>query len=593
MLKVNGTAANAKETMAMRASPAGMVRSVYWLAPALLFLGSVGLTKPPFAGDGPSYTAEIADIVAHKAPVTDLWEPGHILWRPLGYAAAPLLLRIVPERWAWTPALKIYCGLALFNICCGAAACILLVDISRRLSASWVAAGAAALLFVWGDAVLAYSSSATPYIAGLAALVAGLWSQIGSNRHSTRFSIVPPVFFAVAALFWLPYLVAIPAACCAELFLGGESRGTAPWKRAAATLALCGMLVFAGIAAAGTLAGAHSLAEWRNWLTGAGHGIRQNRQAIRAISGVSRLFLDLGKDYVYFKRFLFHDPYHPVSLTGLFRHNLWKIALFYVMVASTVVLAWRSHPGRRALTLLMTAAAPALLAALVIFEPSSPERYLPVLPFLILCIAASWKDGWSDARSRFAMLGILLFALLLPILNLPAFAWGTGDFHNEAASQLTKLRLYAKRDAAVFTITLAEPLQQLVLHPFDDANRGGDVRAMFVIDPMSADLAHWQNRFARAVESEWAHGRAVWIERYALDDQPADTLLWTEGDNPAVHWRDIREFFRTVEFDGDTGGGDGFLRVSRSPQNEMLLRDLSATGRWTENRGALPDQATR
>jgi hypothetical protein len=543
-----------------------------------LFLVSTALTQSPFISDSPYYCADVVKVLNHRAPASGLWESGHILWRPLAYVSSPLFFGLIPDRVAWTPILKICYGLTLINLMCGLVSTMLVYDLCRRLMGNGLVALIPALLFVWGDAVLAYSQSGASYIAGLAILILGIWWQVTSRSTGAAATLGPPVLFGVAALFWLPYSIAIPAACCARRFvpIPGEKGPRMTWGQIFASAFAAGAVMVAGVGAAALLAGAHSLPQGLSWLTAAGHGMRQNRQAIRAISGCSRLFFDLGADGVYLKRFLFHDPYHPVSAAGLIRQSLWKVAFFYIFVACVILLTWRSKTGRRTLAPLALATALALVAAILVFEPSSPERFLPVLPFLLLSTAAGWDSRWRLAR--FPRMAVCLFAVLLPAANFPSFVGASSRVHQQLVTQLTEFRGSATPGDAVISVTMAEPLEQLIQRPFDPLNRAGELHTLWAVDVMSgAAGAQWASRVARFALASWDNGEAVWVEKAALAGAPADRLLWVEGDNPNVHWRDVPSFFRTFEFDKDSGGTDGFLRLSRSAGNEARLAGLAKT----------------
>jgi hypothetical protein len=576
---VSSTASETASGASVRAiSPARNGR-IWLLVPALLFIVSAALTHPPFIGDSLDHAAIVAKVVGHTAPASDLSEAGHILWRPLGYISAPVVSRAVPDSVAWTPTLKICFGLTLVSVLSGFIATILIFDIARRITGSGMAALVTAVLFVWGDAVLAYSRSGMSYIPGLAVLLIGLWWQITARRESWAATAGPAVLFGVAVLLWLPYAIAVPAACCARRLLGrGGLDWRGKWTREAAAVLTAGAVIAVGVGTAAIWARVHSGADAIAWLTAAGHGMRQNRQAIRAVTGCSRLLLDLGHDGVYLKRFLFHDPYSPVSAVGLFGYSLWKVAFFYFFLGCCAWLGWKSPAGRRALLLAALAGAPALLAAVVVFEPSSPERFLPFLPFLLLAIAAGWNAARNSRSAWWARAGVVLFAAALPVVNLPGFTGGENGWRKQAAAQVTQLRAEAAPSDAVFTVTMAEPLEELRTHPFDPLNRAGAIEANWIIEPINVDAAHWPGRFAKLAESNWAFGRSVWVERAAMEDRPRPNLLWVEGDNPKVHWRDVPVFFRGLQLDADTGGPDGFVRVAHSPANEAKLREAEAAG---------------
>jgi len=548
-------------------------RRVWLLVPVLIFAISAAVTEPPFMGDSRDYATEIAAIKNHQEPVAKLWESGHPLWRPLGYIGAPGFLKLIPDRVAWTPILKICYGLMLVNLACGAMAALLIFDLSRRLAGN-AAALIATILFVWGDAVLAYSQSGMPYVTGLSILILGVWWQLTARSEGWLAVAGPAALFGIAALFWLPYAIAIPAACCARRFVQVPGAGAQrmPWNRVLLSATVAGAVMAVGMGLTAILAGVRSVPDGLAWLTAAQHGLHQNRQAVRAITGSSRLFIELGRDGVYLKRFLFHDPYHPVNASSLIRYSLWKVALFYAFLVCALALAWLSKTGRRALAPLLLAGGLALPAAIAVFEPSSPERFLPVLPFLLLAVVASWPDKRSrHGITAVALTGVCLFAALLPVLNWPAFAERSSALHRRVSERLKGFRANAGPDDAIITVMPTEPLEDVDLLVFDPLNRPKGTRLVWAVNPMSAEAARWPVRLARSVEENWADGRNLWVEKTALGAQPADSLLWVEGDNPDLHWRDVPIFFRSLEFDRDIGGAEGFLRISRSQNNQERL----------------------
>jgi len=149
-----------------------------------------------------------------------------------------------------------------------------------------------------------------------------------------------------------------------------------------------------------------------------------------------------------------------------------------------------------------------------------------------------------------------------------------GSSHAEAAAQLSGLRNGAAPDDTVFTLTSMEPLDELILHPLHWLNRGNAIHLYWLIDGIRADAPWWRSRFARLAEASWAEGRGVWVERAAVGDAPTESSLWVEGDNPKVHWADLPAFFRGLEFDGDTGGPTGFLRVAAAMPNRLRLQQV-------------------
>jgi len=552
----------------------GTAALVWWLVPAAMFSVSLAAVHPLLTADTPVYCFDVAHVLAHQAPVSTVWESGHILWRPLAYFGYPLIA-LIPDSAAWTPALKIWYGLTAINAISGLIATLLLYSLFRRLAGSMIALIPTAV-FVWSYSVLMYSRSGTAYIPGLAVLVTGIWWQLHarSGRRTTIYG--PAILFGLAALIWLPYVIAIPAACCLRRFVQFPDEDAADprmsWTQILAAAITAGVVVAAGVTAASLLAGVDSLSSAVAWLTAAGHGMRQNRQALRIVTGSSRLLLDLGWDGVYLKRFVFHDPYHPVSAAKLIGYSLWKIGCFYLFGAAILWLAWRSPAGRRTLAPLAIIMFPALFVAVVVFEPSSPERFLPVLPFLLLSAAAGLANPQAP---RIAWAVVCLFAVSLPAMNYRGMVGMYRDWHRHVTSQAGELRASTSPGDGQILVNMQEPLQQVGQHPWDPLNRAGTINVFWAVNEMDVNARLWPARVARHVLDLWSEGRAAWVEKLAMADTPDDSLLWVEGDNPQLHWRDVPSFFRRLEFDRDTGGADGFVRIAHSANNEALFRSLA------------------
>jgi hypothetical protein len=546
-----------------------------WLIiPAALFLASVAVTQPPYMGDSMDYIDDIHAAWSGSAAHETLWEFGHILWRPLGYWFSSLFVAFIPNGIAWTPQLKIFSGLMLFSLIAGLAGTLLIYTLSRRLSGSRLAAVVASMLFVWGDAVLAYSQTATPYIPALALLLAGLCWQLTSFQHGRSGLVGPACLFGVAALFWFPFAMAIPAASCAGRFIrlpGGEQRGMS-WRQCILSCAIAVAVLFAGIMVSAWLAGIRSVPEAVSWVASSGHGTQQNRRWLRAISGFSRLLIDLDQEGVYLKRLVFRDPFYPETVIGAFRSGLWKVGAFYSFIAGVVYLAWRSAERKSCIPLAIGFAA-GVFAAVVVFEPSSPERLLPVLPFLVMALSAGWRSSWRWAAPLRAGIGV--FVILLAMLNFPNFEWRRSAGHRQAQAQADDFRKHAQAHDLMLVTTMSEPVVRLLQTPFDPVNRLGAIRYSLILNPIdNKDAAAWRRIVAHTILRDWGLGNNVWVMSSVLFDRPNKGSLWTEGDNPAVHWRDVPAFFRTLEFDAETSAGNGFARLRRSPANrERLARE--------------------
>jgi hypothetical protein len=537
-----------------------------------LYVLSVAVTKAPFIADTPAYAAQIAGVRDGSLPATDLWEFGHILWRPLCWLVAPLFALLTPDSIAWTPRLKIVFGMVVINYLSGLVTVLVMADLIRRFVSRWIAVVTLLAIVIWGDAFLSYAQSGSSYIPALAMLAIGIWWQVTSRSVNTRLIVGSAICYGVAALFWFPFVLVIPAAAAARRFARNDDAPRLSWGQVIRTTVISGSVLVVGIGGGAVLAGIRSGPEFLAWQRSADHGWKQNRQWMRAVSGCSRLFIDLGSDGVQLKRFTFKDPYNPVNKTDLIRILLSKIGVFYLFIASVMLLAATTAAGRRLLVLLLIGGVPVLFFAIFLFEPSAPERFLPLLPILMMALAAGWSSSWRMAGALRGMVGV--FAILLLVLNWTSFV--SRPLDEQARAQVLDFRKFAKPGDVLVTVLLQDPVVHLTeQRMFDMANRPEPVKVSWMINTAVADAASWRQQFAGSILKHWSEGRQVWVTKAALQDRPDRNSAWVEGDNPALHWADIPAFLKTLSFDQQTDRPDGYSRLMQSPEMQSRLSELS------------------
>jgi hypothetical protein len=580
-------------------SPSKAVPKLWFgfLLATLVYVVSIACTTPFVVGDAIYYGHDVLMVRKGIVPFSSLSDFGHILWRPLGYVLAGPSLAWIPDRLAPSPDLKITYGLSLLSLIAGLICTLAVFDLARRLTRSLWWPFVPVFLLVWGAAFLTYSQSGASYIPGLACVLVGLWIQLTARGPKLPVVLAASCLFGLAALLWMPFLYAAPAAWCARRYtqLPADREDTPywGWREIALSAVATGVIVLAGACAAALMAGVHAPPQLVQWMVSAGHGMHQNRTLIRAVSGFVRLFIDLRHDGVYLKRFTLHDPYNPTSRFTLFL-VLWKIALFYAFGCCVVALSWGRGAARRALTPLAIAAGLGAVAAVAVFEPSSPERLLPVLPFLLIAVSAGW-NGESPFH-RAMQFAIVASALLFFVINIPSFVPRFSPAYEQATAQISDFKQTAAPDDVMVTIVTSEPAVQWALgHPFENIRRFGAYRQTFLVNPIDADAAHWRNSFAALAFDSWCRGNNIWVEKAVREDAPEDQLMWVDGDNPAVRWKDLSPFFRPFDFDAATSRRDGFLRLARTPQNETRLLQFKDSGdglaRVTASPcGGLPDR---
>jgi hypothetical protein len=543
----------------------------WWLlVAAALYVASVAATVSPFRGDALFYISDALAVRAGTGHAESLWEFGHLLWRPLIYISSPFLLKLSPGGVAWSPNLKVLYGLIWIDRLAGFAAVLLMADLLRRVTRRPAGLMAAMLTMIWGAAFLGYAQAGGPYIPALALSVLALWWGVAGPGNKATKAVMAGVALAWAVAIWFPFVLIVPATACASLFFGEEESARGHYRWALLTAGSSGALLIAMFALGADLAGCTSLREFANWMQSSSHGWQQHQTVLRAVSGCARLFIELGSAGISLKRFVFKDPYNPVSVAELVLRALWQIALFWIFLLMIAIGASRSALGRRLLKLAAIAVLPTLFFALALFEPSSPERFLPILPFLLLALAAAWEAERGGARA--ARVVAMVFAALLPLMNGPTMLAG-GAERNRTKASIEEFRRFAGPDDSLMTLILTDPLQSFsTLDPFDPVNLPTPVRTEQIVTAAMTYTGRWRQGFEKGVLQAWRRGAEVWVTKTALADRPPASTSWVEGDDPTVHWRDLPEFLRRLEYDRSTPGADGFMRVRHSALNEAALR---------------------
>ena len=547
----------------------------WWFAVAIaIYLASLPVTEPPTRADAPYYIMDVLAVRTGAAPAARLWEFGHLLWRPFAYALTPAFLKMAPASLGWSENLKVLWGLVWVDRFCGLAALLLMTDLLRRVTRRPVGMLVAILVMVWGDAFLGYSQAGGPYIPGFALLMFGLWYALTHTSGTLARALIAGLASAASAAVWFTFVLAIPAVACADLFFGRAERPITwrDWRgRPLLLLAASGVFLAAIYAAGAGLAGAGSPAKFMEWLRASTHGTHVRLTALRAVSGCPRLLLDLGMTGITIKRYVFRDPYNPVTLVTLIRQALWPIACFWIFILATAAAMTRSPQGRRLLGLGAIAALPILIFSLTLYELSSPERFLPALPVLLLSVALLWETKGKLASAARAT--AIAFVALLPVMNGPTMLAGSGAASGTVKARLEEFRRFAGPDDLLLPAILTDPLTYFQINAaFDPVNIPKPPLVAPIIMPANVMTPEWRRTFAANVLATWQRGADAWVTKAALADRPRASTTWVEGDDPRVHWRDLPEFLRRLEYDKDTPGDDGFRRIRHSAANEAALR---------------------
>ena len=213
----------------------------------------------------------------------------------------------------------------------------------------------------------------------------------------------------------------------------------------------------------------------------------------------------------------------------------------------------RSSSGRRALLTLAVAAGPLLYFAVFLFEPSSPERYFPAFPFVLLASAAA-LEGFP-ARSHVASWGSSGFCGLVAASNLYSMSpWIAEREHAPIVARLEAVGPELRDGGVAATLMLSDPIYSYLIN-FPDSPYHPQRHAIYdVVEIAASRVEVWRELFAVRAQSAWSKDEDIWVSKRLLAEKPQPDWYWTEGDDPRIKWTDLRPYFDKFEYDRDVGG---------------------------------------
>ncbi|HLJ46398.1 MAG TPA: glycosyltransferase family 39 protein [Bryobacteraceae bacterium] len=545
-----------------------MIRSWRSIATVtLLYAAIVTATHYTYFGDTNAY---IANILAFDrdpgAGRQAFWDFGHLWWRPLGWLLFRAFGGLIPYGNTGEYNLSVAVLLIAVNVVSGLITVLLLRSVAARFLSPWTA-NLVAVAFLCFHAFLNYIQTGAPYIIGLLWLTLSIWSAIRiAESNAQSYAWLSGIAAALSVLFWFPYIVALPG-LLVLLFLWPSDRSTR--RFIPVVVAAASLVAGAAYLLAMTQLHIHSVADLRQWITASSHGWAQNRRLFRLATGLPRSFLWIGDTGMLIKRYVLHDPYAPVSISQIIFQQLWRVAIFYVFAVALAVTLFREVKERWVLWITLAAAVPVLFFAVVIFEPGSTERYLPLYPFL--CIAVSYALSRIH-ENRVAATAIAAFLALAVVLNVAALWRGSVMRQYErTSSRASSLNHRVTSKGLVAVVSQFDDLYLLTgSFPFDPVSRLS-LPIYDVVGPASDRVRTWKQDFARLAVNAQSKNEAVWVSKRLLAVKPAPEWGWNEGDDPRISWKDLPPFFSGLEYCGDVGGPDGFLQVANSANNQQVL----------------------
>lgn len=551
-----------------------------WLAGALFVI--LWCTKGFFLGDTTVYVSEITDYL-RESPVglrSVLWDFGHLLWRPLGWILVRITAPILAPLTGWETG--VICSLVLVGVSmvCGFLTVLLWYSIVLGITASRLIAFVIAIGFACANSFLTYIHAGASYVPGLFCVTLAVWlirKKVSGTEPRAALIAASATATAVAALLWIPYSLSVPGIIFAGVWPGtGPVRLAALVKPDARRFMARFVLVFllwlcVGFGIGAWARGIHSVQQARDWAIRSAHGWSQTERVKRLATGIPRSFLYLGNDAILYRRFLRKDPYAPVSVWVLVRGSLWKIFVFTLFAGCLLYELTRRTTGSWALWLTVAGGLPVLLFAVLIFEPTSPERYFPAFPFLILAVACCLRD--FPRTHRPSQLCIVAFLACMVFMNLYFMDRRRMDREDAVSlARVAPLQARHNQQDLIAVITNQDDLRVACNRSlFSSVNRPIPLRLHEIIVFATVGLPAWREEFAEQANTAWSRGGEVWVSKRAWQPRPRSEWNWVENEDKRVSWKQIAEFFNALATDGDLGGFDGFLRVQCNQANRALL----------------------
>jgi len=491
----------------------------------------------------------------------------------LGYVAWTAT-RSVTSRFFDDYFLQLYAAFVVLNHIAGLGCAFLVTLIASRWGLSFGQRIIVMFFFLCSNAVLNYMQAGTAYIPGLFWQLLAMYLFIRaseSRRYSLAFSVGAGLALGLAALMWFVYVLTIPAVL-GFWYLWARDKDARTRLHLAHVAGLTALvsivLCYTFVAVVNDLTtGVKFIA----WYREASHGLAQNRQLLRLPMGFPRAFIDLGSDGVILKRFLFHDPYSPVSAADLLRLSVWKLLVVYSGLASLVAIVLRQRDGSRMLIPYFAGVIPVFLFATILFEPSQPERYLPFFPVMIPLVAiATSQFSW---RGRLDRILLLCFAAIV-VTNFIAHKASLDAGRSRARVRIGAIASELKPKSRVVLLSFRDDVNRFYARfPFDQVSPVVRSALYYLVEPSSG--RNWRAEFATMVLRTWNGGGEVWASRRLWSDRPQSEWEWTEGDDPILRWSDLAAVFKRFQVKRTVGGDDGFAEVLDTDANRELIAALT------------------
>jgi hypothetical protein len=532
-------------------------------AVTFIYLAAITVTDAYFMADTVWYAQDISR--------NELWERGHLYWRPLGAllwsGAQPL-----PGLSSTNPAHDISYLLTMASVATGLLSVYSLYGIIQilccrrdgRPPAVWIVLATIAA-FVFSRGFLNYVQTGASYAPGLSFLLCGIYVSLCSQviqKWKPAIGLAAGCLLGVSVCLWLPYVFAIPGAVLLPMLLFGRNRGNV-------VAALSAAASFSVLTAVSYLLVARqmeidSVTGLTNWILASPPN---NISGVaRAIYGFARSFIAMGGDGLIYKRFLLGDPHNPVQFHELFRLSLFQLILFYCFLAAILFNSSRSPFGRRILWAWLISAIPVLGFA-VHWSGGDVERYLALYPSIFICMALSLGP---EKKSKLGLGVTLVFGVCMIATNVLSMSKPALAKRDENSVQRLQVLLPVFKQGSVLVVVSPRDGLFHFNHnvPFHPINRD---HGEFVhrVKP-----TRMKEAFANLALTTWESGGDVWISKQLLEETPEKNLGWVDAEK-SIKWSDMYQFFRSLNTKNAVGADDGFVMLAQTEGNSARIRDIA------------------
>jgi hypothetical protein len=480
-----------------------------------------------------------------------LLEPGHLLWRPLGYVAATL----AGVGHSDSGVLWVLQGCSLLFSALAVGALYLLLR--RAAHCTPLAAGVAAGLLAVSNGFWTYSFSGCSYSLSVLLMIAAMGCATGTERPvAARRALLTGVLAGAAVSAWATQVLSLPALLVLLVL-------TPPWQQSQWRLHLRNAFALAG---GGTLTfllpllaafGWHlaqqpppdAAAGFGAWTASAGHGIAPHfslAQVLRVAIGWPQSLLstfDLGQRL---RLWSLHEASFPWSV--------WMLAPL-IVYALTAYCAYRLLRGFRrqphfaqAMIIASTVAIAANLLFGLLWQGTDLERYFPSLPFQMLLVALA-LSGMALGRAAGAVL----------VVALGCIAW-------------------VNWQAAFRTVLSGDSHRQVWLRELHRAANGGDLLVVLGQSKLTVTAPHdpqvpridnlvlevrlrgtgWKAAVLQDMATTVEHGGRVFLGDSLFDAEIARRDGWSFREYPTLSPQQIQAAFLPFKSDtvAFTAGGE-------------------------------------